>query len=305
MFKTFPEFSKLTLADKEEYERFIRAYPPIADLSFASLVTWWNSFDKMQISLLNGNLVIPYWVPGDEDRAGFCLIGTNKIDESLCTIFDYLKEKDEPARLVNVPEFVIENIQYPELFSCTEERSYEDYILAVSRFYPLENMVHYRRKRVERILAKTGEDKIEVRNLDLRDINSKRLLKEVASKWWERNITDFGRHEKDAMFQGIDDATEIGMQNICLFIDGKLCGFCLFQYPADKDYIIISHAKAASKNLLGFELMAHLFAKWFSERGIKYMNINSDAGILPLRTFMLTLGPVNFFRKYRIEPKAG
>src|SRR5689334_17126748 len=122
MFKTFPEFSKLTLADKAEYEALIKDYSPVYDVSFPALMSWWNTLGEMSISVLNNNLVVPYWLPGDERRSGLSLIGTNDIDESLCVLFDYLRDKGDPVRLVNVPEFVVTNVRYPGLFTFKEDR---------------------------------------------------------------------------------------------------------------------------------------------------------------------------------------
>jgi len=53
---------------------------------------------------------------------------------------------------------------------------------------------------------------------------------------------------------------------------------------------------------LGFELIAYTFAKWFAEQNVSYVNVSADYGMLRLRMFMLTLAPVNFFRKYIVEP---
>src|SRR6185369_7708435 len=128
MFKTFPEFSKLTLADKAEYEELIKNMPSIHDISFFGLMTWWNPLGSMQISLLNGNLVIPYWLPGDDKHSGLSLVGTNDVDESLCILFDHLREKGDPIRLVNVPDFVVANVRFHEMFNFKEERQYNEYV---------------------------------------------------------------------------------------------------------------------------------------------------------------------------------
>lgn len=113
MFKTFPEFSKLTLADREEYEGFVKDFPPIYDISFPGMMTRWNTFGEILVATLNGNLVIPYWLPGDEKRSGLSLVGTKDVDEPLCSLFDYLRSKNEPVRLVNVPGVSCEKRKIP------------------------------------------------------------------------------------------------------------------------------------------------------------------------------------------------
>lgn len=302
MFKTFPEFSKPTLADREEYESFIKDFPPIYDISFSGLMTWWNTFDEMSVSTLNGNLVIPYWLPGDENRSGLSLVGTNNIDESLCVLFDYLRSSGEQLRLVNVPEFVVSNIGYPEMFNFKEDRSYHEYILPVSGFYPIDNMHGHRRRRVERQLKRTGGQHVVTKSLDLRQQENRVFLWNKTLEWQPKGINNYGRHEQDTMKLCIENAESLGIENVCLFVGDKLYGFCLYSFGQDKSYTSVKHIKATHVSMLGFELIAHTFAKWFSEQGVIHVNVCADFGLMRLRMFMLTLGPRNFFRKYIIEP---
>ena len=304
MFKTFPEFSKLTLADKKLYDTYAKKYPPIADLSFASLMTWWNSFDSMALAELNGNLVIPYWFPGNEAHSGLGLVGAHKVDESICTIFDYLRARGEPVRLMNVPEFVVSNVQYPELFNFKEERAYHEYVFDLANWYPPQDNNGFRARKIKRQLQKLGDGATAVKAIDLRSEDNQKMLLDAANRSWAANLNNVGRHEEETMIPLILHARALGVKNVCLFINGKLRGFCLYQRPHDRSYIIINVLKVLSKDLRSFELAGFLFAKWLAEHdsGVRQVNINSDMGVLPLRMFTLTLGPVNFFRKYRIEP---
>lgn len=113
-FRQFPDFTKLTLADKSRYEAEIADFPPFSDISFATLMIWWNTLDSCAVAKLNDNLVISYWLPGDEAKSGLSLIGRNKVDESMCTILDYLEAEGKAQKLVHVPEFVLSAIKYPE-----------------------------------------------------------------------------------------------------------------------------------------------------------------------------------------------
>jgi hypothetical protein len=302
MFKTFPEFSKLTLADREEYEAFIKDFPPIHDISFAGLMTWWDTLDNISVAELNGNLVVPYWIVGNEKRSGLSLIGTNEIDESLCTIFDHLRDKDEPVRLVNVPEFVVRNVKYPDMFNFSNDRVYDEYVLSISDYYPIKNMNTFRRRKVERQLAKFDEKNIVIRSLDLGRKENRDFLWQMTQAWQPKGINNYGKHEMDAMKQCIEYSEKLGIDNVCMFVDGEMYGFCLYEIGVDGRYASIRHIKATHAGTLGFELIAHMFSKWFAERGVLYCNVASDFGLMRLRMFMLTLGPVNFFRKYIIEP---
>jgi len=302
MFKTFPEFSKLTHKDKDEYEAAIRDFPPVGDVAFAGLMTWWNPLNHMSISVLNDNFVLPYWIPGDDKHSGLSIVGTNKIDESICTIFDYQKERGEKPRLVNVPEFVIGSIQYPEMFHFKNDRARDEYVLGVSKFYPLNNMVGHRRRKVERMLHRIGEENIVVKSLDLDSAEDRQLLLDAAERWQGRNINNYGKMEMEAIKTSIINARVLGSENAALFVNGELYGFCLYATTMDRRYVVIHCVKATNQRALGFELLAYAFAKWFANKGVMFGNVNADYGILRLRMFMLTLGPDSFFRKYTIEP---
>lgn len=299
-FKTFPEFSKLTFAHKPAYDTFIRDFPPIGDLQFANLMTWWDSLDGVLTSQLNGNLIVQYWRPGDEKRSGLSLIGTNRVDETICIIFDYLRERGSPVRLVNVPEFVVSEVQYPALFNFSEERAYHEYVVPFSNFYPLKNITGYRYRKVQRLLKKYGE--VVSKPLDLQIKENVDFLIEKTDMWWKKNLNDFGSVGKEAIKKTIYHADALDMENVCLFAGDKLLGFCMYQVPADKRYVICLHVKATQNDMLTFELIAHEFSKWFSDQGHLYANLTEDWGRLRLRMFLLTLGPSNFFRKYTVEP---
>jgi hypothetical protein len=300
-FKQFPEFSKLQYADKAAYERLIKDFPPLYDISFTALMTWWNPLGDMSISLLNDNVVVPYWLPGDVKHSGLSLIGTEKIDESFCALLDHLKSQGRPARLINVPDFVISQVEYPELFIFKEQRKYDEYVIPLDRFYPLKNMTAHRRQKVEKSLANLDEKSMQTRALDLHDAKSRKLLLDTAKKWQGRSINNYGKLELEAVKDALEHAVELKVDNVCLFVDNELYGFCLYETPADKRYVGLRHIKATHTSALKFELIGYMFAKYFVERGFMYADVGADFSILPLRMFMLTLGASHFFRKYTVE----
>lgn len=110
VFKTFPEFSRLTFEDRDKYQSLIADYPPYVEFSFPNLMTWWSLLGNCRIAQLNGNLVTAYWFPGYEEYSGLSVLGTTDIDETVAILLDHLKQKGEPPRLVHVPEFVASNL---------------------------------------------------------------------------------------------------------------------------------------------------------------------------------------------------
>jgi len=303
VFKTFPEFSQLTLNDRKQFEALTREYPPIADLSFGILMTWWNELDSVSIAFCNENLVISYWLPGAEDYCGLSIIGTNKIDETICSIFDQMRHDGQEPRLVNVPEFVIENMQHPELFNFKSMRSLDEYIVSANKFYPLSNMGVFRRKRVKSFIQLFGEDNIAARELDLGNPETQEELLAADQQWPKRGLfSGTTQMETNAARRAMLHGAFMNMQGIGVYIQGELKAYCLFQRPADKRYIILSYFNVDGEIPKVVDYLAYSLGRYFAEQGIIFANIDSDWGRADLRAFKLALGPINYFRKYKITP---
>jgi len=300
-FKTFPEFSKLTLSDRERYEELVKDYPPLADISFSGLMVWWNILNTCAISQLNNNLVISYWFPGNESVSGLSLVGTNQVDESICLLFDHLRERGMPEELVHVPEFVISQLEYPEMYVCTEERNFDEYVFEVARSYPLTQMFSYRRHRIRSFLARSDEGDMELRPIDLSQQKNRQLL--LDYDWPQKGVNRIASMFDESWEYTIRHATELGLDNLCLFIGGKLRAYCIFHRPADKRYIIFKHAKIDYGIPRLFDYFVYTVARRFSEQGVAYVNLDSDLGLQSLRMIFITLGPSNYFRKYTVRPR--
>ncbi|HEU4967228.1 MAG TPA: hypothetical protein VFT53_07220 [Candidatus Saccharimonadales bacterium] len=300
-FRAFPEFTKLTFQNRCQYEALIRNYPPVADISFPNLKVWWDYLDTCAVSRLHGNLVISYWFPGAEQYSGLSLVGTQNVDKSLCAIFDYLRDKGEEMRLVHVPEFVVAQIEYPELFVCKEERNFDEYILDMHALYPMNHLPTYRRHRLRKFLAQVDQKRIAVKSLDLSAAENRRLL--LGKQWPAKGINKFTKIFEDANRLQVDQADILGYDNVCIFIDDELAAYCMYHRAADVRYAVFVQAKVdyAIPRVLDYAVYA--FAQWFVERGISYVNLDYDLGVPFLRMIMITLGPCNYFRKYTLRPR--
>ncbi len=302
MFKTFPEFSKLTLADKEEFESFTKDFPPIGDISFPTVMLWWNALGGLRIARLNDNLVISYWLPGDDVLSGLALVGTQKVDESICAIFDFQREKGEEPRLVNVPEFVVNSMRYPELFKFYTGRGDDEYVLTLSKFADLERIPLYMRTRVRRFTREEGESNLDVRSIDLSDPASRRLMLQGAREWPLKGVNDIAKLEREVLPQTITNGHSLGLRCVGLFMDGALQAYCIYYVSRDNRYAIIPHARVNYNVPRIFDYVVHAFSRHFVEQGVEFINIDADSGSLKLRALKLALKPDDFFRKYSIEP---
>ncbi|HET9412179.1 MAG TPA: phosphatidylglycerol lysyltransferase domain-containing protein [Candidatus Saccharimonadales bacterium] len=298
-FPQFPKFTELKWEHKEEYEELVRGYPPIADIAFSSLMGWWSLKRVPKISLLNHNLVIMY----TEDKGtGFCLVGTNEVDESICAIFDFLKTHRSVARLVHVPEFVVNNMRYPALYQFNAERDYDEYVIDISKFFPLEKSPIFQQRRVKSFINKFSESRISVRQIDLSETANQEVILGAAASWPSVGINNLNSHSIQAFERSIKFADKLGIYNVCLFIDDKLQGFLIFHAPSDRKYVTLEYARLSYSIPSLLDFMVFVFSEWFLAQDVTFVNVCMDFNKPVMRVAKLALKPVNFFRKYTIEP---
>ena len=303
VFKTFPEFTKLTLADRSAYEQMVGDYPPISDISFPTLMLTWNVLESCAVARLGDNLVLSYWFPGMEEYSGLSLIGEHEVDESICALFDHLKEKGETPRLVHVPEFVFRHIKHPDLFVCKAERNFDEYIYRTSNFIPSKEMDVHRRDRIKRFVANVGEGSLLVKSLDLSDEDNHQLLLQCGEAWQTTGrVDDRVKIELDMFHKALDSHDTLKIRNLCLFVGGELRSFCLYYLSKDNRYATVTTFRIDGTITHGLDYAAFVFVQKMADQGASYLNLEYDLGSKFMRTFKLSLGPHEFFRKYTIEP---
>ena len=301
-FKTFPEFTTLTPNDRYEYEKIIKSYPPIADFSFPFLMGWWGLRNPVAVSLLEGNLIVSYCTKENDVTPELSFIGTNHVDECICEIFDYMREQGKIPKFVHIPEFVIDSMRYPELFNFEPERGYDEYIISVSKFYPLDGAAWYHKKRVTSFMKKFPDARVSVGPIDLSNKDNKEQVLKIMQSWPKKGINSLASSTNGAFENAIRQADELGFKNACVSLDGKLQCVMLFHAPEDGQYINLEYIKVsyAVPNILNFSI--NMLAEWAAKQGVEYVNMGMDFGKPTLRVAKVALHPINFFRKYTLEP---
>jgi len=243
-------------------------------------------------------------MPGDEKRSGLCLVGTKKIDESICEIFDWQQNRGDEPRIVSIPEFTCERIRYVDLYEIGATRNYDECIISAETFSELSKISAPKRIMIKRFLTKFDESKIEVKQVDLDYPDNKTLLLECLEDWIGRgDFSKVGKFEEDYARSAIKDSEPLSIGALGLYINGYLHAFILYSRCSDPDYVLISAVKLSYAYNHLFELCAHKFSQHFEKQSIKYANIEADLGINSLRATKILLGPINFLRKYEIRPK--
>jgi len=302
VFATFPEFSRLTYADREKWETLIKDYPPISDISFTTLMTWWSVLENTKVSQINGNIIIAYYFPGYEAASGLSILGTKRIDESICSIFDWQKERGDPPCLVHVPEFVISAIRFPEMFNLESDRNFDECIFDLKDFTEIKSMPQAARSGARRLEARMSDKNNYVKDLELGNPIIKELILHKIEEWNEEGgLNQPYDHDNTSLGQLIDYYDDFEDRFAGAYINGELHAFVVYRNCGE--YLITTYARFSYAMPHIFEFNLHQFAVWFYDQGFRFVNLDVDAGHPLVRAIKVNLQPVNFFRKYTITPK--
>ena len=307
MLSTFPEFTRLTFENREDYERLIKDYPPFSDISFVTLQIWWNLENQLSVALLNNNLVIHYYLPFDAENSGYTLVGKEKLEESANTIFDYLRHEHQPVKLVHVPEFVVSQMTHNGAMAFDEEVDYNEYILDAHGLASLEDPSHGRtRRKVNRFKREVEERNVEIKELDLSNEDVQNELFEAVIAWEQKqsSANDPDHTEHQAIKRTLSNAKHLDIRHIGLYIDEKLYAIVLYHQPEGSDHFVLHHLKVDYSIPYIFDYMTHHIADKAVKEDVNFLNMEMDLGIERLRQHKMGLRPVDFFRKYTISPTA-
>jgi hypothetical protein len=305
MLPDFPHFAPLTLEDKDAYNQLVEDYPPFSNISFTSLHIWWNLEGKLAMSYLNNNLVIYYHVSYDTKNTGYSLIGRHDLDKSIDTLFSYLRGRQEPVRLVHVPEFVKQKIAHQQNYIIEEEPDYNEYILDSQALARLDNSDHGRtRRKIKRFLREVEDRKIEIKPLDLSSDTAKEQLFKAITEWEKAQTpnNDPDHTEQLALKKTLAHAEVLDIRHLGLYVDDKLSAVILYHSTPDKQYYILNHLKVDYSIPYIFDYMTHHIANKAVQDNVKFLNMEMDLGIENLRQHKMGLKPVEFFRQYTIRP---
>jgi len=307
MFPEFPKMIKLKPEDKKLYNKAIAEYPPFSDILFTTLHIWWNLEEQLEVSLLNGNVVIKYNLPFDEKASGFCLVGKNRVDDSIKTIFDFLKKNDKSLRLVHVPEFTIDSIKHKKNFKIVEEPDYHEYILDSKKMAELPGHEYsHIRTQINRFLREVEGRKVEIKSLDLSLVDNQDHLFNAILAWEKAHPprNDPERTEHDALKKSLSQAAALDIENLSLYVDEKLHAVVLYHQTHTKDHFVIHHLRFDYSIPYTSDYITRHLARNAVDRSVPFINMEMDLGSDNLRRHKMKLNPIHFYKKYSVSAKS-
>lgn len=295
MIPLFPAFKKLELTDKAEIDGQTAQFPLYSDFEFGSLWSW-NVKEEMEVSRLNGNLVVRFtdYTTGEPFLT---FLGAKEVNETAEELLAHSPADKHEATLHLVPEVSAVGLD-PNLFKIEESRDHFDYVCDVERHveYPGDGL-HSHRK----LLRQFRETHADFERVAL-DMSRKAVQQEIAhvyTKWNENKgfltQSEAFAYERFLAAAGSLDHTAVGIR-----VAGKLVAFHVASLPPGTcANALFDKADIAYRGI--YPAIDHVVALDLLERGYTHMNIQQDLGIAGLRKAKLALRPAYLLKKYSVS----
>jgi len=296
-------FRPIDLSDRYWYEKFYTNFPPYADFSFGNLMIWLNQYNDLQLSQLNGNVILRCTNSYMDDRMMFNILGVNLIDETIHAIFAYQNANGLKKELLGVPHFIIEQVKNPELYHAIEDPDNAEYILDTHLLGYLQgSFVKKMRQYVNGFEQHAGKP-IAIERFDLSDPTCVNYLRHNLTQWEKAFSTnETAAQEIPAFNTALRLSDQLSYTGIGLKVGEDLAGFLLYQSIPRQDTVIVNHLKTSYRYWHTSLYLTHHLARLLSDEGIDFMNFEQDLGIQGLRAFKLKLRPHHMLKKYNITP---
>jgi len=301
MLPTFPEFKKLEFTDREAVEGYTSILPVYSDFDFASLWAW-NVKEDMEISDLNGNLVIKF-VDYTSGEFFYTFVGTKKVTETVDTLITFSEANACGSTLHLLPEESVKDID-PTKFLIEESRDHFDYIYSIERYLTYSGTKLKSRRNFFNSFKKNFPD-YEVVELDFENEDARTSVTNLFEDWKEAKGSS-SVSESSAYNRFLEVAKHIPHTAVGLVLDGELIAFHVSALP-NGEYANGLFEKANVKYAGVYQVLMHEVAKSLIKNGKQYLNYEQDLGIEGLRKSKMAFDPSHFLKKFsvsRIAPKA-
>jgi len=302
MIPQFPQFKSLEVTDKKEIDRYASIFPPYSDFNFVSLYSW-NIEEKIELSILNNNLVVKFqdYISGDDF---FSFIGNTNVINTCKTLIDHAQKTGIVTKLQLIPEHVIQSekdlINY---FHIEEDRASFDYIYSLEELATLPGKkFHYKRRHLNKF--NTDYPNLIAKVLDIHNPVIKKGLMAVFISWekGKQKTREETMREMQAIERLLADTTAFNLIVVGIFDAENLVGYAIGEI-VHNNYSIFHYLKADPSFRGIFTALYNNLAIHLYESGAKLLNSEQDLGIPGLMQSKLEWRPINFLKKYTLTGK--
>lgn len=300
-FPIFPDFEKLNLNHKAEYERIVSGRPPYSDYNFMSLWSY-NIEDDCAVSMLGGNLVIKFrdYIT---NKPFYSFLGRENLYDTINTLLDHAQTNGLEPHLKLIPEHNLkQNIKLlKNHYRIRPDRDNFDYVFSLEKLNSLPGKsFNNKRNKVSRFIR--DYPGIEARQIDLSEPANHKHLLYVFSHWSKGKEEADTLHENKALKRLLRSTKYFKLMCVGIYIDDRLKAFTIAEI-IDHKFSIAHFTKADPKCTGIFEFLYKSVAGALIEKGCLYFNREQDLGLEGLRQAKLSWRPIKFLKKYIITHK--
>ncbi len=298
----FPNFVSLEAHHQADVISAIRPNSPYSDYNFISLWSW-DHQKKLQLCLLNDNLVIRFQEYLDPEDYFYSFFGNQHVDKTAKTLLQYSIAEDK-HELKLIPQFVIENFKRPSDFLITEDRDSFDYIVAVKNSVDLNGHSDSKKRSLNKFLREQGHH-LRVEELDITKSSTAVQIINLFDQWKSQSGTTEAHKQNElrAIRKLLDSQSKIETENlhiVGLFLGDKLSAFSINEIL--EDGFGMGHFKKSIRDYKGLGVaLDHFTAKKLLDKGVTHLNHEQDLGIDGLRQAKMANQPIYFLKKYTIK----
>lgn len=300
MIAQFPHFKKITIEDKEEIEKLILKFPPYSDFNLVSMYSW-NTNQDWEISKLNENLVVKFcdYVTGEPF---YSFLGTNEVKNTIGLLLREAKKRGFISCLRLVPGYCLKDLELDD-FEILPDLDNHDYIVSVEELVGLVGTQFWKKRNyINRF--KREHPQTEVRELNLSDSDIQKAIEDIFFKWVKHSNKIEKECENELLAIKRSFLLHDKANLVCLGVYSKeeLIGFTIDEIV--QNGYAMCHFEKGNINHKGiFEFIKHTTASHLRGKGITYLNMQQDLGILGLRKAKEQWNPVAYLKKYIIRKK--
>ncbi|MEA4825675.1 MAG: phosphatidylglycerol lysyltransferase domain-containing protein [Clostridium sp.] len=295
------DFKKLTLEDKELFEKYINPYKFLScEYSFTTLYIWKDACE-IQYAIYKDALIIK---KKDFEGNYHFMQPLGYREEDLQDILEHLaqykKENNMDYVFKDLEEDFIEKVKAlcagEQYMYIEEDRDNFDYLYEAEKLIKLSGKKLHGKKNHYNFFVK--EYNYEVKEIEEEVIDD---VIEAAEKWYVENNNDDKMlyYEMKSIKDLVKNMNLFNLKGIAVYVDGKVAAFSLGEKLNDK--LAVIHIEKGDMNYRGiYSFINKTFIDMcFSD--VKIINREQDLGIEGLRKAKLSYHPIKLEKKFIVS----
>lgn len=292
----FPNFSKLSLSDKEEIQTITSRFEPYSDFNFTSLFCW-NTASDTEVSILNDNLTIklPDYLSGEPV---YSILGDSKIDLSMEELFVIA------SNLKLVPEVTVKALKNDSKYKITEDEDNFDYIYELEKLANLSGAELKKKRNKANRFMNSFKDEVAVENIMLISKAHAKHIENVFLHWARAasKSPEETEAERKALMILLDNSESFPLVVTVIMTKSTIKAFSINE-KLDDQYAISHFEKALKIHEDIYPFLTTQVAGFLKDMGCRYVNWEQDLGIAGLHQSKQSYQPYKMLKKYTLSVK--